>query len=218
MSNNGFTIPIFLSHSSEDKQIASEIKKTLDPFGIDIFLAHDDIEGGEDWKTVLYSEIKDCEIFIVLLSQNYHKAKFTDQELGMALAYGKPIIPISMDGKMPYGFMEKFQCMKFGLEITEENIKKLMDLIMNSSDSGKQFLDLLIEKLSNADSFNNAGFWSQKLSLYSKFTKNQINQIADAFIHNSQVYDSFMARPKIMDILRNNQKLITPDLKKRIQF
>ena len=218
MSNNGFAIPIFLSHSSEDKLIAGEIKKTLEPFGIDVFLAHDDIEAGEDWKTILHSEIKKCKIFLVLLSKNYHKANYTDQEFGMALAYKKPVIPISIDETLPYGFMEKFQCMKFGLEITEENIKKLMDLIMNSSSTEKELLDLLIEKLSNAISFNNAAFWANKLSLYSKFTKNQINQIAKALINNNQVSESFRARPKIMHILKNNQKLIDINLKNHIQF
>lgn len=218
MSNNGFAIPIFLSHSINDKQIAGKIKKKLDHFGVDIFLAHEDIEGGTDWKPKLYSEIKNCEIFIVLLSKNYHEANFTDQELGMALAYEKPVIPISIDGTMPYGFMEKYQCMKCDPEITNENIEKLMGLVMNFSDTGKEFIDLLIEKLSNAGSFEDATFWSRKLVSYSKFTKSQINNIAEAYIKNNQIYGSFMASPNIKNILKNNQKQIKSDFKKYIKF
>ena len=89
---------------------------------------------------------------------------------------------------------------------------------MNYSDSGKQFLDILIENLSSSNTFNTASFWSKKLLPYSKFTKNQINAIADAFIHNSQIYGSFYAQPTIMQILRDNQKLIDPDLKKYLEF
>lgn len=218
MSNNGLVIPVFLSHSKEDKKIGGLFKKKLAPFGVDVFLAHEDIEGGIDWKTKLYSEIKNCEIFIVLLSDNYHKANFTDQELGMGLAYEKNVIPVSIDGTMPYGFMEKYQCMKCESEIDDANIEKLLGLIMHFSDTGKQFLDLLIEKLSKANSFDDATFWARKLLSYSKFTDNQINNIAKAFIQNNQIHGSFMAAPNVLYILRNNQKQINSDLKKKIHF
>jgi len=218
MSDNGFAIPIFLSHSTEDKEIAGMIKKKLDPFGIDVFLAHEDIEGGTDWTPRLHSEIKTCEIFIILLSTNYHASNFTDQELGMALAYGKPLIPISIDGTMPYGFMEKYQSMKCQPDITDMNIGKLLGLIMNFSDTGKEYIDLLIEKLSKSFTFATAGFWAQKLISYSKFTDSQINNLADAYIHNNQISDSFTAAPSIKLILKNNQKQIKSDLKKHLHL
>ena len=35
MNDNGFLIPVFLSHSINDKQIAGKIKKKLSNFGVD---------------------------------------------------------------------------------------------------------------------------------------------------------------------------------------
>jgi hypothetical protein len=58
ISKNGLSIPVFLSHSIIDKKIAGKIKKKLSQYGVDVFLAHDDIEGGEEWKIALVSEIK----------------------------------------------------------------------------------------------------------------------------------------------------------------
>lgn len=217
MSDNGLSIPVFLSHSIDDKQIAGIIKKKLKPFGIEVFLAHDDIEGGEDWKTVLYSEIKDCEIFLVLLSQNYHNAKFTDQELGMALANEKKVLPVSIDGTIPYGFIEQYQSIKCEPSL-DEDIEKLLSLIMNFSSTGKDFLDLLIDKLYNANSYDNATFWARKLLSYSKFSNEQVNKIALSYIRNSQIHNSFMAAPNVLYILKNNQKKIKSEFKKRIQF
>jgi hypothetical protein len=48
---------IFLSHSDKDKKIASELKSKLSEYGMSVFLAHEDIEGGTDWMAKLYEEI-----------------------------------------------------------------------------------------------------------------------------------------------------------------
>ena len=40
MNDNGFLIPVFLSHSINDKQIAGKIKKKLSNFGVDKELSH----------------------------------------------------------------------------------------------------------------------------------------------------------------------------------
>jgi hypothetical protein len=200
------------------KSKLGKIKKKLSKFDIDVFLAHEDIEGGEDWKIELVSEIKNSEIIIALLSKNYHHANFTDQELGMSLAYEKKIIPISIDGTIPYGFIEQYQSTKCDPEITDKDIRKLLSLIMNFSSTGKDFLNLLITKLSNAESYEDATFWGRKLLSYSKFTHEQINDIAQAYIKNNQIHGSFMAAPNVLYILKNNQKRIKPEFKKHIKF
>ena len=52
--------------------------------GLSVFLAHEDIDGGSDWVPKLYEEIQNSEVFIMLLTKNYHPSKYTDQETGIS--------------------------------------------------------------------------------------------------------------------------------------
>jgi len=74
---------IFLSHASEDRVIAAKIKEELGKNGFNVFVAHDDIPGTEEWREKILSELKISEIFIALRTKNYSKKSFTEQECGL---------------------------------------------------------------------------------------------------------------------------------------
>ena len=141
------SVSIFLSHATHDKNIASALKEKLAYFKINVFLAHDDLKGGVIWDDELNSEIKNCDIFMVLLSKKYHKASYTDQELGIGLANNK--IMISIDGTMPYGFIKKIQSILCEPEFDDETIHALLELIA-ISDSGKITIDQITNKIINS--------------------------------------------------------------------
>jgi nucleoside 2-deoxyribosyltransferase len=102
-------IDVFISHADKERKVAGRLKRGLENIGLNAFVAHDDIVGGTDWNPALIERIEKCDIFVALISEAYRKADFTDQEAGIAFAMKKPIIPISLDGTMPYGFIKKFQ-------------------------------------------------------------------------------------------------------------
>ena len=112
------SIRIFLSYSSDDGILAGKIKRYLeDYFGFEVFLAHEDIGAAEEWPKVIIENLKSTDIFMPLLSPNFTKSSFTDQETGMAFILGKGIIPISVEtGVTPYGFINKIQALKLKIE------------------------------------------------------------------------------------------------------
>ena len=68
------------------EKIADEMKK----HEVIVFVAHDDIEvGTQDWEIVLKDNIVQCDTFVVLLTDNFHKASYTDHEVGIAYALKK---------------------------------------------------------------------------------------------------------------------------------
>ena len=205
---------IFLSHSTADKEIASLLKGKLSDFKIDVFLAHDDIEGGIIWEEKLMTEIKNREIFMILLSKNYHMATYTDQELGIGIAYTKKIIPLSIDGTKPYGFINKIQSERCSVEINEKDMEKLLKLITGNSNSGQMIIDQIIYKLITSTSYAQSIDYGRKLKYFSKFTNLQINNIAIAYFDNNQIYDSGGATSIIMDILKQHKKQIEFKLRK----
>ncbi len=90
-------IDTFLSHSNEDKKIARRLADILAIYGFDVFVAHDDIEIGDEWEETLKEKIKNCELVLALLSKNFHEARFTDHEIGIATAFNKQVFPIRID-------------------------------------------------------------------------------------------------------------------------
>ena len=206
----------FLSHADKERETAGSLKEKLRSYGIDVFVAHDDLEGGTEWMSRLYAEIKECEIFLILVSENYHSSNFTDQELGMALSYEKPIIPICIDSTIPYGFMSKYQCVKASPEFYD--VQEVVSIIIKHSEPGQEFVDLLISQLERADSFNAAYKHAVELLTYDKLSKEQASKVLNAYNDNSQIYNSFIARPVMKDILSRNKKQLSKEARDKLKL
>ena len=211
MSNN-LAIKGFLSHSDKDKKIAADLKEKLHKHGIDLFLAHVDLEGGVEWVTKLFAEVQNCDLFLVLLSKNYHHSNFTDQETGIALSIPKPILPICIDETRPYGFIERYHGIVCNPNFTPSNIAKITKSCKALTKPENPIVDDLIKRLSNAESYSDAHFLAKMLDEQEKFSKKQINAIAKAFLDNIEINQSFMASPIILRILKTNSNKLNEEL------
>ena len=99
----------FLSYQTDDKIIAGDIKKVLDRLNVETFLAHEDIEVSAEWRLTIIQELMVTDLFIPILSKNYHGSIWCKQESGMAAYRGITIIPLSIDGSIPQGFIAHIQ-------------------------------------------------------------------------------------------------------------
>lgn len=103
----------FLSYQTADKAVAGQLKTVLASVGISAFLAHEDIAVSEEWRLKILEEIGRASIFISLLSKDYFQSPWCVQESGIA-AYRSDmtVIPLSLDGTTPKGFISNFQSVK----------------------------------------------------------------------------------------------------------
>lgn len=85
---------VFLSHATEDKELAGSLKRGLEEFKINVFLAHDDIPGTVEWKDRLISELETCSVFIALRTKTYEEKTYTEQECGFAIALNKRVLSL----------------------------------------------------------------------------------------------------------------------------
>ena len=149
----------FLSHAHQDRFFARKLADELKKYSIDAFVAHEDIKLGDDWETALLEKIKKCDLFIAILSKNFHEADYTDQEVGIAHGFGKIILPLSVEKTMPYGFLKKFQAKKISSEIDGEEVSKIFVEFMPKT-SEARVEDRLIYSLINSQSFNEANYYA----------------------------------------------------------
>jgi hypothetical protein len=118
---SGGSPSVFLSYNSIDRVLAGELKSRLEERGMNVFLAHEDIEPAQEWIPVIEKNLKQCGVFVALITDDFRNSKWTDQESGCAIAFEHLIIPV-FTGNSPHGFLGKFQGIRYSIERSVESL------------------------------------------------------------------------------------------------
>lgn len=140
---------LFISHLSEYKVSASNLKECLQNFGIDGFVAHEDITPTKEWEQEIEAALFSLDALCAIVAPGFEKSSWCDQEVGIALGRKKIVFSIKK-GKNPYGFFGKYQALPsqrnaydMAKELTKaicineftrgEYFTKLVNLVLNAS-------------------------------------------------------------------------------------
>lgn len=88
---------IFLSHSSRDRQFATEVAEELRRHGIPVWYSQTNIMGAQQWHDEISDALQRCDWFVLVLSSNAVKSEWVKHELLFALnhrQYRKRIVPL----------------------------------------------------------------------------------------------------------------------------
>lgn len=97
---------LFISYSTKDKIIAREIANIFERYtGFEVFLGHDDLDYSSNWLDDIWKRLNKADIVLPILSKEFLTSGFANQEIGIAVARSKNIIPLSLDGTKPEGFI-----------------------------------------------------------------------------------------------------------------
>jgi hypothetical protein len=97
---------IFVSYSSINGSVAAVVTDRLRSNGYEVFFAEWNLNLGAQITPVLEQRIKQCEIFLVLLSNAARVSAWVMQEIGIAKASGRIILPVVLErGAEPSGFI-----------------------------------------------------------------------------------------------------------------
>ncbi len=125
-------LKVFMSYYHTDKRLAGKIRAELQDLGIDVFLAHEDINPSHEWRNEILKELLRCHAFLPVLTRRFHKSEWTDQETGLAIAKRKVVIPLKVDMN-PYGFAERYQAFTFSRKRPAESCSRLFRTIQATS-------------------------------------------------------------------------------------
>lgn len=106
----------FLSYQTGDKLVAAAVSDLLKNLGIVPFMAHEDIKVSEEWRVHILKQIGASDLFIPILSERYFQSIFCLQEFGIAAFREMTMIPLSIDGTIPKGFLAHIQSTKIDPE------------------------------------------------------------------------------------------------------
>jgi hypothetical protein len=208
----------FISYSHTDKVLAAWVKSQLVSFGIDVFLAHEDIEPSREWQEEILRQLRICELFVPILTPGFDSSSWTDQETGFALCREILIIPLSA-GEIPHGFVNKYQA--FPLKNLKDPIgfrTRIVEILARNPTTRKELLNLLIEIFGNSNSFDEAGLnmdWLIKCKKY--LTGKERNRIVELAASNEQIHYSFRARKNLTVFLDEYRDKLQPSLVKDLE-
>lgn len=208
-------IKTFISHSSKDRLFAGKFSNYIKRYlGFKTFLAHDDLSISDDWPPKILEKLKEADFVIPLLSNNFLCSSFANQEVGIALAKNKKIIPVSIDGTDPTGFIyhiHAHKCRAWTPDAFMEAVIKIFFLPVkhpNYRFYRQKSITSLIYALSQSERFRTSGTIVEMLIESGKavrFNKAQLDGIISAAKGNPQVYRANLTIfPRLKQFLQSN--------------
>jgi hypothetical protein len=208
-------LKVFLSYHHNARKTAGRVKDALSVLGMDVFLAHEDLEPSVEWQKEILRALKNCDVFIPLLTRSFHSSLWTDQETGTAVARGKVILPVRFS-VLPYGFIGKFQALKAQKDLQETCWKIALNLA-----SKPVFKETITEGVITAflhsSTFEESARRAEILSKFEPFSVADANRIVQGAAKNSQIYGGRVARDYVRKLVAEGRPKISGELVRRFE-
>lgn len=195
--------------------MAGRIKECLSGLGMDVFLAHEDLEPSREWQKEILKELSECDVFIPILTNHFRSSLWVDQETGIAVGRKKCILPLKL-GTDPYGFIGKVQALKFRDDLEDVCSRIVCTLASNAALSGKT-KDGVIKTFLESRSFKESEKLGGILLELKPFSRAQVNYILIGAAENLQIYNGFAAQRAIRELIATNQPRPRKDLAQRFE-
>jgi len=192
-------VRVFLSHKATVKESTSQVKQALARCGIAAFVAHEDIEPTEEWQREIERALFSMDALVALLSEDFHDSTWTDQEVGVAIGRGVPLIAVRL-GMDPYGLMGKGQGLG-GCSWSDPNgiAVKVFQLLHKRLPDKSRLFECALSAYAQSRSFADSAWKVEHLlSVFEALSTDQVDRLVEAYHANGQNKSSF----KGMDLLQ----------------
>ena len=87
---------VFISYSTKESDAANLVHSYLEGNGINCWIASRNIGGGESFAVQIVDAIQECDVFVMIASDNSNASNHVGNELSIAFTEKKPIIPFRL--------------------------------------------------------------------------------------------------------------------------
>ncbi len=180
---------LFLSHISRYKIEASALKDTLAKLGIAGFVAHQDIEPSLEWQNEIALALRSMHALAALLTPDFHRSNWTDQEVGWALGRDISVLPVRL-GTDPYGFTAKIQAISGSLDDPVALSERVMQALLLNRQTRGHMRRALVGRFEQSDSFAEAKRLKQIVVAINDFSEEEKDRLRKACVENDQDAES----------------------------
>lgn len=201
------TFRLFMSHVSAKKVPVAKVKAELATYGIDGFVAHEDIEPTKEWQVVIEHALRSCHAVAAFLTEGFQESRWCDQEVGFALGRGVLVVPVRI-GVDPYGLMGRYQGMQgLGKDIPDIG-KEIFDILLGHDRTTDQMTEAIVSTFVTSRSYQATRDAWPIVQRITRWTPLLLERIKIATHENSQIRGVDRVVSKVEDLLhRHGMKL-----------
>jgi TIR domain len=213
---NGY-FRLFLSHVTANKRFAGEIKTRLATRGVDLFVAHEDIQPSRKWLDQIIRALSTADALAALLTDSFCESQWTDQEVGFALCKQIPIWPLKTN-QDPHGFLGQHQALLCDLDDAESTADRLYDALLADPKTAPQLRRGLVARLRWSTDYSTSINVSKQLTNVDGLTHDELRLLSDAVKANGQVGGAYGVASRIEKILLRNGYSDNPNSADPLEF
>jgi len=196
-------IRLFMSHVSVEKEFVGQVRDALDEYGIDGFVAHQDIGTSSEWQDEIQSALQTCQAFAAFLHTGFRESDWADQEIGYVVATDAKVIPLRFDLN-PYGFIGKLQAASCN-NLTPNQVAATIFEAVHATD-GLPSDEALVKAFETSPNFDQADKRSRRLDRVTEWTPSLLDRIGGALDDNSQCSGAFQAGHRVAKIVESHRR------------
>lgn len=198
-----YPVRVFLSHKATVKVQTSRLKQSFARCGIGAFVAHEDIEPTQEWQREIERALFSMDALVALLSSDFHDSSWTDQEVGVAIGRGVPLIAVRL-GLDPYGLMGKGQGLGgCSWSDTDAIALKTFELLNKRLSDKSRLFECALTAYAESGSFADSG-WKveQLLTRFDDLSASQVDRVLAAYRENGQNKHSFNGMDHLLPLMK----------------
>jgi len=186
-------IRVFISHTSAHGWAATRIQEQLRGFGVASFVSHIDIKPMAEWELEIRRALVSEHALVALLTPDFPRSDWTDQEVGFTIGRGLPVIPVRL-GHDPYGFIAKYQAISGSLADWPSVDRVATDLFaaMIETDGVDEMVkDMYVDAVRDSPDWATSNALAQFLPNIHSLNSAQAQTLVEAYNHNGEVSGAF---------------------------
>lgn len=196
---------VFISHAHEQENIANNLRLALQEFGITAFVAKNDINAGETWRTVIENALFTSNALVAILTPEFYHSQWCQQEVGFGLGRNIVCLPLKKNEKSnPSGIFGKCQALDVTSDTDAKSVaKKIFDSFSSNGKTSKEYSMQIVKLLLQSSDVKKALHWGELLSdskntgtmsirfLYDNYSKNAILQDNSVLELSNRIFSSY---------------------------
>jgi hypothetical protein len=191
---------VFISHVAPFKKDATVFKKCMRMFGINGFVAHEDIEPSKEWQDEIEVALSTMDALLALLTPGFNESKWTDQEVGVAIGRRVPVIAVRV-GLDPYGLIGKYQAVQGAGRKIFDICDDILTIFLQKPGIGTRITDALVRQLAASGSWSEAKKKMDYIERCQHLRPEMIKAIEKAMEENSQVREAWGVPERIKALI-----------------
>ena len=135
---------VFISYKSEEYDEALWIKNVLETNGVSCWMAPACIPGGSNYASEIPMAIKNCKVFLLILSEKAQKSKWIPKELDQAINAEKVIMPFMLENcdlTADFNFyltnVQRYEAYNNKVKTAERMVREIKEILMASKKAEK---------------------------------------------------------------------------------